>query len=66
MHWKLDVIFNEEACRMIVDDRGEAFSRIRQGGLNLLKVEMGFKRVIKRKRMMCAMDENYLSEVLQA
>lgn len=64
MHWQLDVGFNEDACRIRVDDRAEAFSRIRQACLNLLKSEKSFKGGISRKRMMCAMDEDYLSKVL--
>ncbi|MFA0657103.1 ISAs1 family transposase, partial [Vibrio sp. 10N.222.49.C12] len=42
----------------------EAFSRIGQACLNLLKSEKSFKGGISRKRMMCAMDEDYLSKVL--
>lgn len=64
MHWVLDTAFKEDACRIRADDRAEAFARIRQVCLNLLKNEKGFKGGIKRKRMQCAMDENYLSKVL--
>ncbi len=66
MHWLLDVAFREDACRIRVDDRAEAFSRIRQVCLNMLKQEITFKGGIQRKRMKCAMDENYLSKVLRA
>ena len=64
MHWQLDVAFREDACRIRVDDRAEGFARIRQVCLNLLKQEKRFNGGIQRKRMMCAMDENYLSQVL--
>jgi predicted transposase YbfD/YdcC len=43
MHWQLDVGFNEDACRIRVDDRADALSRIRQVCLNLLKQETSFK-----------------------
>ena len=66
MHWQLDMAFKEDACRIRVDDRAESFSRIRQACLNLLKGEKSFKGGITRKRMMCAMDENYLSKVLRS
>lgn len=66
MHWQLDVGFNEDSSRIRGDDRAEAFSRIRQACLNLLNNETSFKGGIKRKRMMCAMDNNYLSKVLAA
>ncbi len=66
MHWQLDVTFREDECRIRVDDRAEAFSRIRQACLNLLKQETSFKGGIQRKRMKCAMDVNYLSKALGA
>ena len=43
MHCQLNVCFNEDACRIRVDDRAKAFSRIRQASLNLLKAETRFK-----------------------
>ncbi|OOF25126.1 ISAs1 family transposase, partial [Salinivibrio sp. IB872] len=52
------------ACRIRVDDRAEVFARIRQMVLNLLKQEKSFKAGIQRKRMMCAMDQEYLATVL--
>lgn len=64
MHWQLGVTFREDACRIRVGDRAEAFSRIRQACLNLLKKETRFKGGIQRIRMKCAMDVNYLSKVL--
>jgi predicted transposase YbfD/YdcC len=45
----LDVGFNEDACRIRVDDRAESLSRDRQVCLNLLKQETSFKGGIKRK-----------------
>ncbi|MPX95157.1 ISAs1 family transposase [Salinivibrio sp. VYel8] len=64
MHWQLDVGLKEDACRIRVDDRAEVFARIRQMVLNLLKQEKSFKAGIQRKRMMCAMDQEYLATVL--
>ena len=64
MHWSLDTAFCEDASRVRSDDREEAFARIRQVCLNLLKNETTFKGGVKRKRLNCAMDENYLSKVL--
>ncbi|WPC73040.1 ISAs1 family transposase [Vibrio porteresiae] len=64
MHWQLDVGFREDKCRIRVDDRAEELSRIRQACFNLLKQETSAKGGIQRKRMRCAMDENYLSKVL--
>ncbi|MBU5700867.1 ISAs1 family transposase [Vibrio cholerae] len=66
MHWALDTAFCEDNSRIRADDRAEAFARIRQICLNLLKSETTFKGGIKRKRMNCAMDEKYLSKVLES
>jgi len=60
MHWLLDTAFSEDASRIRAEDRAESFARIRQVCLNLLKSERTFKASIKRKRNMCALDENYL------
>ncbi|GHY89765.1 ISAs1 family transposase [Vibrio paracholerae] len=65
MHWSLDTAFCEDNSRIRADDRAEAFARIRQICLNLLKSETTFKGGIKRKRMNCAMDEKYLSKALR-
>lgn len=43
MNWQLDVSFKEDACRIRVDDRADALSRIWQVCLNPLKQETGFK-----------------------
>ncbi|GHX69679.1 ISAs1 family transposase [Vibrio cholerae] len=66
MHWSLDTAFCEDNSRIRADDRAEAFARIIQICLNLLKSETTFKGGIKRKRMNCAMDEKYLSKVLES
>ncbi len=66
MHWSLDTAFCEDNSRIRADDRAEAFARIRQICLNLLKSETTFKGGFKRKRMNCAMDEKYLSKVLES
>lgn len=63
MHWLLDTEFGEDAYRKRVEERADNFARIRQMCLNMLKSETAFKGGIKRKRMNCAMDENYLSKV---
>ncbi|HAS6408587.1 TPA: ISAs1 family transposase, partial [Vibrio vulnificus] len=64
MHWSLDTAFCEDNSRIRADDRVEAFARIRQMCLNLLKSETTFKGGFKRKRMNCTMDENALCKVL--
>ncbi len=62
----IDTAFSEDNSRIRADDCAEALARIRQMCLNLLKGETTFKGGIKRKRMNCAMDENYLSKVIES
>lgn len=64
MHWILDTEFGEDASRKRAEDRAENFARIRQMCLNMLRSESSFKASIKHKRAKCAMDENYLHQVL--
>lgn len=66
MHWSLDTAFCEDNSCIRADDRAEAFAKLRQICLNLLKSETTFKGGIKRKRMNYAMDEKYLSKVLES
>jgi len=64
LHYKLDVGFREDECRVRTDDRAENFSRIRQMCLNLLSSEKTFKAGVERKRLNAAMDERYLELIL--
>ncbi len=48
MDWSLDTAFCEDNSRIRADDRAEAFARIRQICLNLLKSEPTFKGVNQR------------------
>lgn len=66
LHYKLDVGFYEDDCRIRRGDAAENFVRIRHGALNLLNAEKTFKGGVKRKRMRAAMSEEYLEMVLAA
>jgi len=46
LHYKLDVGFREDECRVRIDDRAENFSRIRLMCLNLLTLKKTFKAVV--------------------
>jgi predicted transposase YbfD/YdcC len=63
LHWCLDVVFNEDKCRMHVDNSGENFAVIRHIALNLLKMypaNMSFAR----KRRKCEYDADFVAHVL--
>lgn len=64
LHWSLDVTFGEDHSRVRMGHAAEHLSRIRGIALTLLKQEVSFKAGLKRKRMRCALDPEYLLKVL--
>lgn len=64
MHWRLDVGFNEDNCRIRREQAGENFAVIRHASLNLLTAETSFKAGIKRKQKKANRSNAYLSKVL--
>ena len=64
MHWLLDISFKEDASRVRKDNAAQNLSMLRRITLNLLKKETTKKTAIKRKRMLAAMNLDYLKIVL--
>jgi len=64
LHWRLDVGFNEDSCRIRRDQAGENFAVVRHIALNLLTAETSFKTGIKRKQKKANRNNTYLSKVL--
>lgn len=64
MHWRLDVGFNEDSCRIRREQAGENFAVVRHIALNLLTAETSFKAGIKRKQKKANRNNAYLSQVL--
>ena len=64
MHWRLDVGFKEDSCRIRRDQAGENFAVVRHIALNLLTAESSFKAGIKRKQKKANRNNAYLSQVL--
>jgi predicted transposase YbfD/YdcC len=50
IHWALDVIFKEDACRIRNETAALNFSWMRKMGLSFLKSEQSFKASIRRKQ----------------
>ncbi|WP_243146768.1 ISAs1 family transposase [Scytonema sp. UIC 10036] len=65
LHWVLDVAFSEDDCRIRKDNAPENFAVLRRIAINLLGQEKSKKIGIKNKQFLAAMDDNYLSQVLQ-
>lgn len=63
-HWSLDVTFGEDSRRQ-QDRHGAAnLAAVRRLALSLLRQEKTNKRGLKNKRLACALDPNYLLQVL--
>lgn len=64
LHWQLDVTFQEDQCRIRKGHADENFSALRRAALALLKNETSEKVGVKTKRLLAALDEDYLEKVL--
>lgn len=64
LHWRLDVVFDEDRRRVRSGHAAENFSRLSRIALNLLKSESSKKAGIKSKRLCCGWDHGYLLKVL--
>jgi len=66
LHWSLDVTFREDQSRVRVGHAPENLALIRKMAFNLLRQNKSKKCGAKTKRMLCAMDTNFLLEVLNS
>lgn len=64
LHWQLDVTFQEDQCRIRKGHADANFSSLRRTALSLLKNNHTEKVGIKNKRLLAALDDDYLLEVL--
>jgi len=63
-HWQLDVTFQEDQSRIRKGHADANFSVMRRTALSLLKNNHGRRVGIKNKRLIAALDERYLVQVL--
>jgi len=64
LHWTLDVSFNEDQCRVRIENAAENLARIRRISLLLLKNDKTCKLGIKSKRAKAGYDRNYMLTLL--
>ncbi|MBW9424524.1 ISAs1 family transposase, partial [Escherichia coli] len=64
LHWRLDVVMNEDDCKIRRGNAAELFSGIRHIAINILTNDKLFKAGLRRKMRKAAMDRNYLASVL--
>ena len=65
LHWVLDVALQEDDCRIRKHHAPENFAVLRCIAVNILGQEKSQKIGIKNKQFLAAMDDKYLSQVLQ-
>jgi predicted transposase YbfD/YdcC len=64
VHWVLDVVFDEDACRIRKDNGPQNLAVIRHIALNLLRQESSHKRGIKARQKRAGWDNDYLTQLL--
>lgn len=64
LHWVLDVIFKEDLSTKQAGNATENFSVITKIALNLLKNNTSKKLSIKKKRLLCSLDNDFLSRTV--
>ena len=65
-HWSLDISFREDDSRVRTGHAPENLAPIRKMALNLLRLNKSKKCGAKTKRMLCAVDTKFLSEILNS
>jgi predicted transposase YbfD/YdcC len=64
VHWRLDVVFREDASHLRVGKGPENMALLRRLALNLLHREQSKKRSMQTKRLRAGWDEDYLLKLL--
>ena len=64
LHWQLDVTFQEDQSRIRKGNADANFSTLRRTALSSLKNNHSKKVGIKNKRLLAALDDDYLLEVM--
>jgi len=65
LHWSMDVVFNEDRCRMRRDHSAENFALLRRIALSIFKRMSDKKsRSIKGRRARAGWDNHYLAQAL--
>lgn len=64
LHWVLDVIFQEDACRVRTGDGAQNLAILRHLALNLLRQDTQVKSSLAKKRFRAALDDQYLTHLL--
>ena len=63
LHWVLDVIFHEDACRVRTGDGAQNLAILRHLALHLLRPDTRLQRSLAKKRFRAALDDQYLAHL---
>jgi predicted transposase YbfD/YdcC len=64
LHWSLDVTFGEDQSRARTKYAAQNLATLRRISLNILKKDNSKKLPLRRKRMVAALDDNYLKALI--
>jgi len=64
LHWRMDVVFHEDARRIRKGHAAENYTRLSRIALNLLKADKSVKTSIRRKRKVAGWDHDFLLHLL--
>lgn len=64
LYWILDVIFKEDLSTKQAGNAAENFSIITKVALNLLRNNSSKKLSIKKKRLLCTLDNDFLAKTV--
>ena len=64
VHWVLDVVMNEDACRIRKDNAPQNMATLRHLALNLMRQETTHKRGVKAKSKRAGWDNEYLARLI--
>jgi len=64
LHWRLDVVYNEDGCRVRLDNGAIVFNMFRHLALNILTQETSSRGGTKLKQFRCAISTQYLEQVI--
>jgi predicted transposase YbfD/YdcC len=65
VHWVLDVVMHEDACRIRKDNAPQNMATLRHLALNLIRQETTHKRGVKAKIKRAGWDNDYLARLIQ-
>lgn len=64
LHWVLDVVFNEDYCRVRMGNGAENLSIIRKIALNKMKSDNSMKKSMKSKRNIASWSDSYAIKIM--